>query len=514
MKNSTRRWGAMADIAIVATVFAAVSAGAGQAQTLPSANSRSARIEDVRRLLTGLSADSMEGRGTGTAGSVKASILIADEFRRIGLDPVAGNSSYFQEIPFQRTVVDPATSFSVDGRQLVLWKDYSIPVSAVAPRISGNMQVVYGGLTTDTTFVPPPASISGRIVLLLTPPQVAGARGAAAGRGTGRGGGRGAIAAANRFAGAAALAILSNDTLSGRAPAAALAAPPAGPAPSGTPTLAVSRRGAELLLGAPPESMQPGANGGYASVNLVYQTTPAPTRNVAGILRGSDPVLRDEFILVDAHYDHLGIGQPVNGDSVFNGADDDASGTVAVMEIARALKTGAPPRRSIIFIATTGEERGLIGTNYFIANPLVPLDRIVANLEIEMIGRPDSLAGGSGKGWLTGYERSTMGPTLAEAGLPVVIDPRPAQNFFSRSDNIAFARMGIVAHTLSSFNLHTDYHRVTDDVDKVDFQHMTALINAAIRSVEILANGPRQTWKPGGQPTSGRGGAAPAARIQ
>ena len=122
-----------------------------------------------------------------------------------------------------------------------------------------------------------------------------------------------------------------------------------------------------------------------------------------------------------------------------------------------------------------------------------------------MIGRPDSLAGGSGKGWLTGFERSTMGPTLAEAGIPIVLDPRPSQNFFSRSDNIAFARMGIVAHTLSSFNLHTDYHQLSDDVSKVDFQHMTALINAGIKSVDILANGPKQTWKPGGQPV-GRGG--------
>jgi Zn-dependent M28 family amino/carboxypeptidase len=273
------------------------------------------------------------------------------------------------------------------------------------------------------------------------------------------------------------------------------------------PTINVSRQAAELLLGASPETLAPGATGRVARANILFSNQAAPTRNVAGILRGTDPGLRSEYILVDAHYDHVGIGTPVNGDSIFNGADDDASGTVAVIEIARAL-VKSPPRRSVIFIATTGEERGLIGTNYFIANPLVPLAQIVANFEIEMIGRPDSLAGGPGKGWLTGYERSTMGESLAKAGIPVVLDPRPEQSFFTRSDNIAFARMGIVAHTYSSFNLHTDYHRPSDDVDKVDFPHMTALINASIRAVDFLANGPKQTWHPGGQPV-GRGGGEP-----
>jgi uncharacterized protein YecE (DUF72 family) len=106
-----------------------------------------------------------------------------------------------------------------------------------------------------------------------------------------------------------------------------------------------------------------------------------------------------------------------------------------------------------------------------------------------MIGRPDSLAGGAGKAWLTGYERSTMGDSLRANGVPIVADPRPAQDFFQRSDNIAFARLGIVAHTWSTFNLHTDYHEVTDDVSKVDFDHMARVIDAGARAVWVLANG-------------------------
>lgn len=223
--------------------------------------------------------------------------------------------------------------------------------------------------------------------------------------------------------------------------------------------------------------------------------------NVVGLLRGSDPALREEAILVDAHYDHLGIGAPQTGDSIYNGADDDASGVVAVLEVARVMASGPRPKRTIIFLATTGEEVGLLGTRWYIAHPVVPLAHTVANLEVEMIGRPDSLAGGEGKGWLTGYDRSTMGEMLRAAGIPLVADPRPEQNFFERSDNIAFARRGIPAHTLSSYNMHEDYHTPDDEVERVDFPHMTAVIDAAARAVRLIADGPAPTWIPGRQPT-------------
>ena len=235
-------------------------------------------------------------------------------------------------------------------------------------------------------------------------------------------------------------------------------------------------------------------------------TVPANARanavNVVGVIPGADPVLRDQVVLIDAHYDHLGIRTGQGPDSIMNGADDDASGVVAVMEIARALARGPAPKRTVVVAATTGEEVGLLGTRWYIQHPARPLEAMVANLEIEMIGRPDSLAGGVGRGWLTGFERSTMGDLFTSAGLPIVADARPSEQFFMRSDNIAFAQRGIVAHTLSSFNMHTDYHEATDDVSRVDFAHMTRLIDVAVRAARLLADSPTAlSWKPGGRPS-------------
>ena len=234
-------------------------------------------------------------------------------------------------------------------------------------------------------------------------------------------------------------------------------------------------------------------------------TFPAADRvdavNVIGVLPGSDPAARDSAVVVGAHYDHVGIGRPVNGDSIYNGADDDASGVVAVIEIARILARQRPgPRRTVVLALFTGEERGGFGSRWYLEHPTVPLERTVAQLQIEMIGRPDSLAGGAGKGWLTGFERSTMGRMLREAGIALVPDPRPAQNFFLRSDNIAFALRGIPAHTISSFNLHTDYHRPSDEARYTDAAHMAAIVDASARATRLLADGPAPQWEPGGRP--------------
>jgi hypothetical protein len=250
------------------------------------------------------------------------------------------------------------------------------------------------------------------------------------------------------------------------------------------------------------------ATGGRRLVALpdftAHDSIPAERRrtgaNVVAVIPGRDPALRDEAVVVSAHYDHLGVREPVDGDSVFNGADDDASGCVAVLGVARALARGPAPRRTVVLLLATGEEMGLLGTRWYLDHPAVPLARTVANLNVEMIARPDSLAGGAGRAWLTGFELSTLGPQLRAAGMPLVPDPRPAQQFFWRSDNAAFVRRGIVAHTVSSYGMHGDYHTPRDEADGADPAHMAEVIRATTFAVRVLADGDRPAWGPAGTP--------------
>lgn len=225
------------------------------------------------------------------------------------------------------------------------------------------------------------------------------------------------------------------------------------------------------------------------------------TWNAIGILRGTSKA--DEVILLTAHLDHLGIGPAVNGDDIYNGADDDASGTTAVLTLAHILATGKRPKRTIVFALFGSEEIGGYGNRAFLAHPPVALASIVANLEFEMIGRPDP-AVPEGTLWLTGYDLSNLGPTLAKHGANLVDDPHPAQHFFRRSDNYALALKGIVAQTVSSFGLHKDYHQPSDELSRIDFDHMDRAIASMVGPIRWLANTNwKPAWNPGKRPEAG-----------
>jgi Zn-dependent M28 family amino/carboxypeptidase len=222
------------------------------------------------------------------------------------------------------------------------------------------------------------------------------------------------------------------------------------------------------------------------------------TRNVIGILPGRDPKLKDQVILLTAHMDHL--GKPGDGKSIYHGADDDASGCVAVLELARAMTSGERPKRTVLFTFFGSEETGGQGNQYFLEHPPTPLANIVANLEFEMIGRPDSKVK-PGELWLTGYERSNLGPELAKHGARLVADPHPEQQFFRRSDNYALAKRGIIAQTVSSFGLHQEYHRPSDDLSHIDFAHMEEAIESMVEPVRWLANSDfKPEWVEGKKP--------------
>jgi Zn-dependent M28 family amino/carboxypeptidase len=247
--------------------------------------------------------------------------------------------------------------------------------------------------------------------------------------------------------------------------------------------------------------LEPGGDTDNAGAKDYVQRVSIPsgaTWNVIGILKGSQP---GEAIMLSAHLDHLGVNESASDDKIFNGADDDASGCVAVLELARVLAAGERPRRTIYFVCFGSEERGGIGSRYFIAHSPVPLTEIVADLTFEMLGRPDAKVP-AGTLWLTGFERSTLGPELARQGAALVADPHPEQNFFRRSDNYSLAVRGVIAHTVSSFGLHTDYHRPSDDISKIDFPFMTRSLNSLVKPVQWLANSTfRPAWLPGQAPT-------------
>ncbi|HMH13113.1 MAG TPA: M20/M25/M40 family metallo-hydrolase [Edaphobacter sp.] len=242
------------------------------------------------------------------------------------------------------------------------------------------------------------------------------------------------------------------------------------------------------------------------------ERTRKETWNAIGILRGtSNP---ESVILLTAHLDHLGIGPTVNGDNNYNGADDDASGTTAVLALAHILATGPRPKRTIVFALFGSEEIGGFGNRAFLQRPPVPLSSIVANLEFEMIGRPDP-AVPAGTLWLTGFDRSNLGPELAKHGAHLVNDPHPKELFFQRSDNYALAKQGIIAHTVSSFGLHKDYHQPSDELRTIDFNHMANAIASMVTPIRWLADSKwKPEWNPGRKPEQGSPGAVPANPAQ
>jgi Zn-dependent M28 family amino/carboxypeptidase len=207
-------------------------------------------------------------------------------------------------------------------------------------------------------------------------------------------------------------------------------------------------------------------------------------RNVAGILRGSDPALRDTYVLLTAHYDHVGLAME-GEDRIFNGANDDGSGTVSVVEIAGALAAlPVHPKRSIVFMTFFGEERGLLGSRFYAQHPLVPPAKTIADLNLEQVGRTDATNGPQLKNAsITGFDFSDLPKILADAaqlaGVTVYKDDRSSDPYFARSDNQPLADLGIPAHTLCVAFDFPDYHKVTDHWEKIDYANM-AIVDRAV----------------------------------
>lgn len=429
----------------------------------------------------------MRGRGSGTHDEEVAATYIGSEFRRCGLEPAGGNGGYAEQVEMEQGIVTspPVLKLGSEGEQIVFTHGAEMLVLGVQSSVTEGPLRKFDAKLGGTE-----PSVKTGAAILLNPKT-----------------GEGAPSPQSQIlrlleAGAAMVLVPETPQYRGRWDAIGSRQPRMPSRIKGLDANQSSPSTNVVVLSAAAYSKAASLAGGTI-LRLeaeIKNSPPSFTWNAIAILRGSDPKQSGEAILITAHLDHLGVREGMAGDNIYNGADDDASGVVAVLEIARVLTSRPRPRRTVVFACFGSEERGGYGARYFQAKPPLPLDRFVANLEFEMIGRPDPSVAPHTL-WLTGYDRSNLGPELAAHGARLVADPHPEQNFFQRSDNIVLARRGMIAQTVSSFGLHDDYHQPSDDLEHIDFRHMTEAINSMIRPITWLVNSTfKPEWLPGKQP--------------
>jgi hypothetical protein len=455
---------------------------------------------DVARRVGIIADDSMMGRDTPSRGLELTAAYVADQFRSFGLRPAGDSGTFLQRYTITRRRFEAessAVTFASGGTTADARLDRSsryIQGQVSGRPTTGPVVLVGGPLEPEAAGRLP---VRDKIVLYPT--------GADAERTT-------QVARALRLAKPSALVLLTDQ------PEAAFAARITNTAIPRTavdlkltspPVVEVNQaavasvlRAARLDVGAvrsaakPVYRELPGLRLTVTLKDSVLQRLTAP--NTVGILEGSDPVLRKEYLVFSAHMDHIGI-TPGLPDSINNGADDDGSGTTGVMELAEAFsRAGARPKRSIIFLTVSGEEKGLWGSRYFSEHPAVPLERIVADLNIDMIGRNwrDTIVA-------IGKEHSDLGATLErvnrvhpELHMTAIDDRWPEERFYFRSDHYNFARKGVPI--LFFFNgVHPDYHQPSDSPDKIDSEKESRILRLLYYLGREVGNAPmRPRWKP------------------
>ncbi|MEP6729553.1 MAG: M28 family peptidase [bacterium] len=501
--------------------------------------------------------DSMLGRESGQLGNVRGTNYIAAEMRKMGLQPGGENGTYFQTVPVVVATIDPKSRFAVDGTSLALWKDVAPLLGGITTRpLTGQVATVFGGQIGGPLITPDQAA--GKLVVLLPASRRPGSLGRLPYSGdatTVRAQAQSVAALSPRAQG---IAYVMLDSMSAerreflREPRQEIAYPPEPNAGASAQLLYVSNAAAiRLFGGAALESLASGAAGHMLDANLASSRvpTPFPARNVIGILTGSDPSLRGQYVAIGAHNDHVGLAphpldhdsvlannmvirrqgvqdaerKPTSDeaariallrdsltrahggarpDSVFNGADDDGSGTVAMLEIAERFVTAPEhPRRSLLFVSHTGEEEGLWGSQWFTDHPTVSRDSIVAQLNMDMVGR-GKVSDIMGRG---PNNIQLIGPRRLASQLGAVIDSVNAArtphmdidtsfdtnghplNRYCRSDHYMYARYNIPI-TYFSLGYHTDYHQVTDEPQYIDYDHLARTASFVHDIAEAVAN--------------------------
>jgi hypothetical protein len=494
---------ALSLVALASVAHAQTSAGVRDA-------ARTITARDIQRRVGIIADDSMMGRDTPSPGLEKTARYVAEEFRRFGLKPAGDSGTFIQRYTISQRRLSPNTShvgFLIRGKH-------------VHAELAGDARFVFGSVPAGEPHAPAMLlggayaltdverlDVKGKAVVLVMdyskplPPVIQQAVGTLMERGA-----VGVVLLSNRDSATFAQRLTSQGAVRvgvdgaesamppvvevhERAVGAALAEAGIRPSEIRAAATAVTRDLPELVVG-------------FGLEEQVLESASAP--NTIGILEGSDPRLKNEYVVFSAHMDHVGTSgggqcQARGGDSICNGADDDASGTVSVVELAEAFsRKGARPRRSLVFLTVSGEEQGLWGSKYFSEHPPVPLPQIVANLNLDMVGRnwQDTIVA-------IGKEHSDLGATLEriverhpELRMTAIDDRWPEENFYFRSDHYNFARKGVPI--LFFFNgVHADYHQVSDSPDKIDAEKQSRIAQLLFYLGQDIANSPeRPRWNP------------------
>lgn len=498
----------------------------------PFGNVEGITAAQMKDYLEFIASDELEGRDTPSRGLDIAAKYIASHLSRWGLKPAGDNGTFFQSFPLRRTKIDPTNTWGeLNGKKLAFGDDFYVPVATPGTFRAPLVYVGNGWLLKAKNINPYQGlTIKDRIVLLSTAPP----------KGMSQADLQGIqgedwsdpISYCKKHGAKAVLVIPSMNSLAGwkeylkdsiEKPSLGFDNPVKPVSPE-LPIAIVSPRllaalfqgeksnGAiiygNVVLGEPLAGFELNPNK-LLTLQIAAQNETVYTRNVVAVLEGSDPVLKNEYVAIGAHYDHIGLGNPINGDKINNGADDDGSGTVAVMAMAEAFAKGAQrPKRSILFVWHAGEEHGLWGSEYITEKPPVPITQIITQLNLDMVGRAKASGDNtpankdlaeSGEVFVVGSKM--MSTELGELSERVnnsylklkfnykFDDPNDPERIFYRSDHFNYARKGVPIIFYNDGS-HADYHQPSDSIEKIDFQQMEKIARTVFATAWELSNRP------------------------
>lgn len=475
-------------VALAVSIFCTAQAAKKKAATKITLPAIAAiRPSELQADLFELTDDHFRGREAGTTDELKASVWLAEKARKAGITPAGDDGTFFQFFPLQRTRIANTSSIKINNTPFELWRDVLLPQTAPAHI---NAPLIFINASDPSQI--DSASIKGKAVVLMASPQGIDLNISLPER-------RYPSFVLRKFSstlinnGAAAIIFIADETgeKSWQAVMPAVTrglydieGATAGTATAKPPVLWFHNSAADLLK-------KPGAT---LSANIVVEKYEYPSVNVIGMIKGTDPVLSKEYVLFSAHQDHDGVRTPYGNDSIYNGADDNATTCVALLAIARTFKA-QPSKRSVLFVWHGAEERGLLGSKWHASHPVVPKNSIVAVMNADMIGRNniDSAALlGARPPHMNSKDLVTMALEANNEGPKFLIDtlwdkPEHAEYFYFRSDHLPYARLGIPAIYFTS-TLHKDYHTPMDEASGIDIQKLTRMTQWIYRTGWKAAN--------------------------